>query len=60
MGQVDEELVARAVLEFLASRGNAGGMMADLWAESRTLEVVRGDPHVTPGGKILPLQLLSG
>ncbi len=52
--------MARTVLEFLGSRGNAGGMMADLWASSRTLEVVRGEPHVTSGGKILPLQLLTG
>jgi hypothetical protein len=58
--QVSEEQLARTVLEFLASRGSAGGMMADLWAESHTLEIVRGEPHVTSGGKILPLQPLTG
>jgi phenylacetate-coenzyme A ligase PaaK-like adenylate-forming protein len=59
VGPLDEGLVASTALEFLSRRDAANGMMAGLWAASGTLEVVRGDPHVTPGGKILPLQLLS-
>jgi phenylacetate-coenzyme A ligase PaaK-like adenylate-forming protein len=59
VGPLDERLVASTALEFLRNRGAAQGMMAGLWAASGTLEVVRGDPHVTPGGKILPLQLLT-
>jgi phenylacetate-coenzyme A ligase PaaK-like adenylate-forming protein len=60
VGELDQDEVVRAVLEFLRSRGFAENMMADVWAQSRTLQVVRSDPHGTPGGKILPLRTLSG
>jgi hypothetical protein len=55
---LDGDQVVGAVLEFLRSRGIGEEMMADVWAQSRTLEVVRQAPYVTSGGKILPLQMI--
>jgi hypothetical protein len=34
-------------------------MIADMWTQGRTLEVLRGDSHVTSGGKIQPLQVVG-
>jgi hypothetical protein len=31
-----------------------------MWAQSGTLRLERGEPHVTPAGKIPPLQTLGG
>ena len=59
VGQLDGDQVVGAVLEFLRSRGIGEDMMADVWAQSRTLEVVRQAPYVTHGGKILPLQMVA-
>ncbi|HEY7566614.1 MAG TPA: hypothetical protein VH762_03535 [Gemmatimonadaceae bacterium] len=59
VGQLDGDQVVRAVLEFLRSRGIGEEMMANVWAQSRTLEVVRQAPIVTSGGKILPLQIVA-
>jgi hypothetical protein len=59
VGDLDEEQVAAAVLEFLRSRDQGHHLMADVWTQGETLRVVRGDPHVTPGGKILPLQTVT-
>jgi hypothetical protein len=60
VGELDQDQVVQAVLEFLRCRGLAENMMADVWAQSRTLQVVRNDPSGTPGGKILPLLTLTG
>jgi hypothetical protein len=59
VGTVDETAVVRAALDFLRARGIGEAMMADLWARSDTLQVVRQDTYVTPGGKILPLETQS-
>lgn len=59
VGVLDEEGVVHTVLEFLRGRGIAQAMMADVWAQGRTLDIVRGDPHVTAGGKIQPLQIFA-
>jgi hypothetical protein len=60
VGELDEDEVARATLEFLRSRGHGQRLMADVWAQGGTLRVERSDPYVTPGGKILPLRTLAG
>jgi hypothetical protein len=33
--------------------------MADVWAQSETLRIVRREPLITSAGKILPLQTLT-
>jgi hypothetical protein len=58
VGALDQEQLVASVLGFLRDRGHAEKMMADVWAQGGTLEVMRRDPHVTSGGKILPLQTL--
>ena len=58
VGELDQDQVVRAVLEYLKNQGLGEAMMADVWAQSGTLRIVRGDPHVTSGGKTLPLQTL--
>ena len=60
VGALDEDGVVSSVLEFLRGRGVAQRMMADMWAQGQTLRVVRGDPLVTIGGKIQPLQTIAG
>ena len=58
VGVLDEAGVVLTVLQFLRGRGIAQEMMADVWDQGQTLNVVRGDPYVTPGGKIQPLQTI--
>jgi hypothetical protein len=58
VGELDQDQVVRAVLEYLKNQGLGEAMMADVWAQSGTLRIVRGDPFVTSGGKTLPLQTL--
>jgi hypothetical protein len=60
LGELEEGRVVEVALDFLRNRGRAEAMMARVWAQSHTLRLQRGDPHVTPGGKILPLQTLPG
>jgi hypothetical protein len=60
VGELDDDQVSRSVLGFLRSRGQPERLMADIWDQGQTLKVVRGEPHVTPGSKILPLHMLSG
>jgi len=60
VGPLEPDHAVRAVLEFLQHRGLGESLMAEVWAQSRTLEVVRDEPRVTAGGKILPLQSVAG
>jgi hypothetical protein len=60
VGRVDHGEVARAVLEYLRRQGCGEAMMADVWKQSGTLQVVREEPHVTSAGKIPALKTLSG
>ena len=59
VGKLDDDEVSRSALAFLRARGRPESLMADIWNQGDTLRVVRGDPHVTPGSKILPLQTMS-
>jgi hypothetical protein len=58
VGELDPDRIADLVLEFLRGRGQGQQLMAEVWAQGRTLRVERGDPRVTPGGKIPPLRTL--
>lgn len=60
VGELDERRVVEEVLEFLRGQGHGQELMANVWADGRTLRIVREDPHVTPGGKIQALQTLAG
>ena len=60
VGELDEDQIVRATLQYLRSRGQGQRLMTDVWAQGQTLRVERGDPYVTPGGKILPLRTLAG
>lgn len=56
IGDLHEEEVRRTVLDFLRRRGAGPRLMAEVWENAATLRLVRADPHVTPAGKIQPLQ----
>lgn len=59
VGKLDPAHVVDTVLDFLRQRGLATAMIADMWSQGRTLDVLRGDSHVTSGGKIQPLQVVG-
>jgi hypothetical protein len=59
VGDLDHDQVVRAVLEFLRARGHGHRLMTGVWTQGETLRVVRGDPYVTPGGKIPPLRTMT-
>ncbi|MBT8337491.1 MAG: hypothetical protein KJO11_12870 [Gemmatimonadetes bacterium] len=56
VGDVDDREVVETTLSFLRSRGIGPTLMAEVWENGSTLEVVRAQPHVTGAGKIQPLQ----
>jgi hypothetical protein len=60
VGALDPDQVVRAVLEYLKNQGLGEAIMADVWTQGGTLQIVRRDPHVTQAGKILALQTLTG
>lgn len=59
IGALDPEEVVRTTLDFLRHRGIGQHLMAEVWSNGETLQVVRAEPHVTAAGKIQPLQKLS-
>jgi hypothetical protein len=59
VGELDPDRVVRAVLEYLKNQGLGETIMADVWAQSETLRIVRREPLITSAGKILPLQTLT-
>jgi phenylacetate-coenzyme A ligase PaaK-like adenylate-forming protein len=58
LGATDKEEAVRLVLETLAKGGRGRAYMATVWRDSRTPELVRGEPYVTSAHKILPLHVL--
>lgn len=58
VGAIDEDEVVRSVIEYWRNTGLRQSMMSEVWANGRTLQVVRADPHATPGGKIPALRTL--
>ncbi len=57
IGPVADAEVLATVYEFLRSRPR-NRLMADFWAQSDSLRVVRREPHMSPVGKILPLHVV--
>ena len=56
LGPLDEDEVVAAVLQPLLDNPDTR-LMADMWREGGTLRVVRRAPHMTLGGKLLPLHI---
>ena len=57
VGELDEGEIVRAVLESLSTLA-AGRLMAEQWRQTGTLQVLRREPYVTPGGKVQPLHVV--
>jgi hypothetical protein len=57
VGALDDAEVADAALRFLSGRGDAQHMMAEVWRDATTLEVVRRRPEMTRASKLMPLHL---
>jgi hypothetical protein len=58
LGELSERELIETVLEQLGSRGRAQRMMAETWRAAGALRVARREPHLTAGGKVVPLHLL--
>jgi hypothetical protein len=59
VGKLETADVVRTALEFLRHRGIGQRLMAEVWSNGETLQVVRTEPHVTSAGKIQPLRKLG-
>jgi hypothetical protein len=59
IGPLDVDAVLETVLRQLARGPAYKAMMAEVWRAGATLRVVRREPFVTPGGKVLPLHVLG-
>jgi len=59
VGTVDEDAVVRQVLQQLARGSDTNRMMAEMWREKDVLRVKRERPHLTAGGKLLPLHIMK-
>jgi hypothetical protein len=57
VGAVSVRDVQGTVLSALGSPDGPHRMMAALWQEGGTLQVIRREPHTTKAGKILPLHI---
>ncbi len=55
VGPVDERELAATVLAAVRSGGRPERLMASVWEDAGTLEVVREEPRATAASKILPL-----
>ncbi|MCM2269403.1 MAG: DUF5069 domain-containing protein [Thermoanaerobaculia bacterium] len=55
LGELATDDVAHATLEFLRARGVGQRLMAEVWQNAGTLQVVRAEPQATTAGKIQPL-----
>jgi hypothetical protein len=60
VGALDEKQVIACFLRALATGPEYRRMMAGIWRQAKTLQVVRREPYATPSAKILPLHVLKG
>jgi hypothetical protein len=58
LGPVNEREVVAAVLTHLGAEPR-NRLMADVWREGDTVQVLRREPHMTAAGKILPLHIAA-
>lgn len=59
VGPVNEEILIAAFLEELSKLRGAYRLMANLWAQSKILQVKRSHPLSTARGKIFPFRMLG-
>ncbi len=59
VGTVDEDEIVHLVLRELAKGSDTNRMMAEMWRERNVLRVKRERPHLTAGGKMLPLHIVK-
>lgn len=57
VGELSEHDLVETVLDQLARRGRPQRLMAETWRAAGALRVSRGEPHITAGGKVVPLHL---
>lgn len=57
LGALDEAEVVSVVLDHLGARPR-NRLMADVWRQGGTLQLVRREPYLSASGKILPLHLV--
>jgi hypothetical protein len=58
LGRVDDRQVIETIIGFLGARSRGDRMMAERWAQARTLKVVRCNPIFTDTSKMLALHVL--
>lgn len=54
LGEFDQDRIVKDVLGELAQRSRSGPIVAEIWREARTVQVVREQPRATVAGKQLP------
>jgi hypothetical protein len=59
LGPVEEAQVVEVILRHLAAPGAPQEMMSEVWRLSKTLRVLRREPHVTEASKTMPVQPLT-
>jgi hypothetical protein len=59
VGDVSEDEVVAAVIDFLNDLPGAGGAFGERWREGGTLRVVRGEPYATHASKVLALHTMK-
>ena len=57
LGELNEAAVVEAVLAHLDALPGGGRVMTAVWRATGTVEIVREEPTLTRGGKVLPLAL---
>jgi hypothetical protein len=57
LGAIDEAELVKTVLAELSRGKDTGRMMAEVWAQAKTLRVQRRRPFVTARGKLMPLHI---
>lgn len=59
VGPLNEADVVEKTLGFLRARDLGNRLMSTFWQQGRTLQVLRREPHVTPGSKTPHLRVLQ-
>jgi hypothetical protein len=57
LGAIDEAELVKTILAELGKRSSNQRMMADVWAQAKTLRVQRKQPLTTARGKLMPLHI---